>query len=89
VSLDEDIQPGEDAFPMEIADWAPNPEQLYWASELRLILINALSELELNLADSFCLARYRRAIDGSDGGHSELESHGGQGAAMAKSAAAS
>jgi len=46
VSLDEGIQPGEDAFPMEIADWAPNPEQLYWASELRLILINALSELE-------------------------------------------
>jgi RNA polymerase sigma-70 factor, ECF subfamily len=47
VTLDEDLQPGGDAFPMEVADWAPNPEQLYWASELRLILINALSELEL------------------------------------------
>jgi RNA polymerase sigma-70 factor, ECF subfamily len=47
VTLDEDLQPGGDAFPMEIADWAPNPEQLYWASELRLVLINALSELEL------------------------------------------
>jgi RNA polymerase sigma-70 factor, ECF subfamily len=47
VTMDEDLQPGGDAFPMEIADWAPNPEQLYWASELRLVLINALSELEL------------------------------------------
>src|ERR1700690_87388 len=47
VTMDEGIQPGGDAFPMEVADWAPNPEQLYWASELRLILINALNELEL------------------------------------------
>ena len=47
VTMDEGFQPGGDAFPMEVADWAPNPEQLYWASELRLILIHALSELEL------------------------------------------
>src|ERR1700726_1678532 len=38
VSLDEDLQAEEDALPLEIADWAPNPEQLYWASELRHIL---------------------------------------------------
>jgi RNA polymerase sigma-70 factor (ECF subfamily) len=47
VALDDDPQPGKGAFPLEVADWAPNPEQLYWASELRFILINALSELEL------------------------------------------
>jgi RNA polymerase sigma-70 factor (ECF subfamily) len=47
VSLDQDFQADVDMLPMEVIDWAPNPEQLYWASELRLILINALSELEL------------------------------------------
>jgi RNA polymerase sigma-70 factor, ECF subfamily len=47
VTLDEDLQPDGDALPMEVADWAPNPEQLYWASELRLILVKALSQLEL------------------------------------------
>jgi RNA polymerase sigma-70 factor, ECF subfamily len=47
VSLDEDLQPDGDPLPMEVADWAPNPEQLYWASELRLILVKALSDLEL------------------------------------------
>jgi RNA polymerase sigma-70 factor (ECF subfamily) len=47
VTLNDGPQPGVDALPIEVADWAPNPEQLYWASELRLILINALSELEL------------------------------------------
>jgi RNA polymerase sigma-70 factor (ECF subfamily) len=47
MTLNEAPQPGIDALPIEVADWAPNPEQLYWASELRLILINALSKLEL------------------------------------------
>jgi RNA polymerase sigma-70 factor (ECF subfamily) len=30
VSLDEDFQAEEDALPLEVADWAPNPEQRYW-----------------------------------------------------------
>src|ERR1700691_1595521 len=47
VALNEDFQPGVDALPIEVTDWAPDPEQLYWASELRLILVKALSELEL------------------------------------------
>ena len=29
----------------KVTDWAPNPEQLYWASELRNILLKALEEL--------------------------------------------
>src|SRR6202521_439540 len=45
VSLDEDFQADGDMLPMEAADWAPNPEQLYWASELRDILVNTLSQL--------------------------------------------
>src|SRR5260370_38724126 len=38
VSLDKNFQGDEDMFPIEVTDWAPNPEQLYWASELRHIL---------------------------------------------------
>ena len=41
VSIDEDFQADGDILPMEAIDWAPNPEQLYWASELRDILIKS------------------------------------------------
>jgi RNA polymerase sigma-70 factor (ECF subfamily) len=46
VPLDEDLHHDGTVLPLEVTDWAPNPEQLYWASELRLILISALSDLE-------------------------------------------
>ena len=55
VSLDEDFQADGDMLPMEAADWAPNPEQLYWASELRNILVNTLSELRPVLRAVFVL----------------------------------
>src|ERR1700675_863537 len=55
VSLDEDFQAEGDALPMEAADWAPNPEQLYWASELRDILVNTLNELRPVLRTVFVL----------------------------------
>jgi len=42
-------------FPTEIIDWAPNPEQLYSASELREILIKALKELRPILRTVFVL----------------------------------
>jgi RNA polymerase sigma-70 factor (ECF subfamily) len=45
VSLDDDFRSDEDMLPLEVADWAPNPEQLYWASELRGILLKALTEM--------------------------------------------
>src|SRR5580692_12360066 len=41
-SLDENFQAEGDILPTEVTDWAPNPEQLYWASELREILITCL-----------------------------------------------
>src|SRR5580693_7521722 len=41
VSLEENCQAGEDILPMEVIDWAPDPEQLYRTSELRDILIKA------------------------------------------------
>ena len=55
VSLDEDFQADGDMFPMEVTDWAPNPEQLYWATELRNILIKTLEELRPILRTVFVL----------------------------------
>jgi len=37
-----DFQGDGDMLPIEVTDWAPNPEQLYWASELRHILTQTL-----------------------------------------------
>jgi hypothetical protein len=42
-------------LPLEVTDWAPNPEQLYWASELRDILIKCLEELSPILRTVFVL----------------------------------
>src|SRR5260370_14650818 len=55
VSLDEDFQADGDILPMEVTDWAPTPEQLYWASELRNILIKTLKELRPILRTVFVL----------------------------------
>jgi len=55
VSLDEDFPADGDMLPREITDWAPNPEQLYWASELRNILIKTLEELRPILRTVFVL----------------------------------
>jgi len=55
VSLDWDFQAGGDMLPMEVIDWAPNPEQLYWASELRDILTRALRELRPTARTVFVL----------------------------------
>jgi RNA polymerase sigma-70 factor (ECF subfamily) len=46
ISLDEDFQAGGDRLPTEVTDWAPNPEQLCWASELRSILLKALKDIQ-------------------------------------------
>jgi RNA polymerase sigma-70 factor, ECF subfamily len=45
VSIDNDFQSEEDHLPIDVADWAPNPEELYGAAELREILRKALQEL--------------------------------------------
>jgi RNA polymerase sigma-70 factor, ECF subfamily len=44
VSLDDSFT-DRGTLPIELTDWAPNPEQLYWASELRAILLKALTEM--------------------------------------------
>jgi RNA polymerase sigma-70 factor (ECF subfamily) len=55
VSLDDDFQADGDLFPREVADWAPNPEELYRASELRDILTKTLGELRPALRTVFVL----------------------------------
>jgi RNA polymerase sigma-70 factor, ECF subfamily len=55
VSRDDDFQSDRDMFPMEVTDWAPNPEQLYWSAEFRDILVNALNGLRPLLRAVFVL----------------------------------
>ena len=55
VSLDEDFQGDGDKLPLEVIDWAPNPEQLYRTSELREILIKTIEELPPILRTVFVL----------------------------------
>src|ERR1700739_526753 len=55
MSLDGDFWPDEDLLPREGIDWAPNPEQLYGASELRNILIKTIEELRPILRAVFVL----------------------------------
>src|SRR5207244_11459324 len=45
VSIDNNFQSEEDSRPIDVADWAPNPEELYSAAELREILRKTLQEL--------------------------------------------
>jgi RNA polymerase sigma-70 factor, ECF subfamily len=44
LSLDDSFTDGS-ILPIEVTDWAPNPEQLYWASELRAMLLRALTQM--------------------------------------------
>ena len=55
VSLDEEFQDDKDMLPMEVTDWAPNPEQLYWVSELRHILTQTLEAIRPPLRAVFVL----------------------------------
>ena len=55
VSLDEEIQTGEDSIPREVADWSPNPEQNYNQSELREILTKTIQGLPPGFRTVFIL----------------------------------
>jgi RNA polymerase sigma-70 factor, ECF subfamily len=55
VSINEDSQSDQDMGPFELADWAPNPEELYRESELRNMLRNTLQELQPALRVVFVL----------------------------------
>jgi RNA polymerase sigma-70 factor (ECF subfamily) len=55
VSLDEEIQTGEDSVPREVADWSPNPEQNYNQAELREILSRTIQGLPPGFRTVFIL----------------------------------
>jgi RNA polymerase sigma-70 factor, ECF subfamily len=55
VSIDEDFQSQDQMAVFELADWAPNPEQLYRGSELRNILRSTLQDLQPGLRVVFVL----------------------------------
>ena len=55
VSLDEDIRTEEDTMPREVADWSPNPEQLYKQGELKDILRKTIQGLPASFRTVFVL----------------------------------
>ena len=55
MSINEDFQSEEGDLPIDVADWAPNPEELYKATELREILRKTLQELGRGLSVVFVL----------------------------------
>jgi RNA polymerase sigma-70 factor, ECF subfamily len=54
-SIEDDLDDEAGVLPVEIADWAPNPEMLYSASELRRILEENLRRLRPSLRGAFLL----------------------------------
>ncbi len=55
VSLDQEIETEEDSMPREVADWAPNPEQLYKQGELKDILSRTINGLPASFRTVFVL----------------------------------
>jgi len=55
VSLDEEVKTEEDSMPREVADWSPNPEQLYTQAELRDILSKTIQGLPSSFRTVFVL----------------------------------
>ena len=55
VSLDEDVKTEEDSMPREVADWSPNPEQLYSQAELKDILGKTIQGLPPGFRTVFVL----------------------------------
>src|SRR5256886_15835823 len=55
VSLDEEIKTEDNSVPREVADWSPNPEQMYNQAELRDILTRTIQGLPPGLRTVFVL----------------------------------
>ncbi len=55
VSIDEDVETEEGTMPREVADWGPNPEQLYGQSELGDILKKTIQGLPPGFRTVFVL----------------------------------
>jgi RNA polymerase sigma-70 factor, ECF subfamily len=55
VSLDEEVKTEDDSLPREVADWTPNPEQMYNQAELRDILTRTIQGLPPGFRTVFVL----------------------------------
>src|SRR3989449_9087610 len=55
VSLDEEVKTEDDSVPREVADWSPNPEQMYNQPELRDILTRTTQGLPPSFRTVFVL----------------------------------
>src|SRR5712672_4772422 len=55
VSLDEEVKTEDDSLPREVADWSPNPEQMYNQAELRDILTRTIQGLPEGFRTVFVL----------------------------------
>src|SRR5712672_4127066 len=55
VSLDEDVKTEDDSVPREVADWSPNPEQMYNQAELKEILSKTIQGLPPSFRTVFVL----------------------------------
>src|SRR6202046_4910697 len=55
VSLDEEVKTEDDSLPREVADWSPNPEQMYNQEELRDILTRTIQGLPAGFRTVFVL----------------------------------
>src|SRR5258707_3195749 len=60
VSLDEEVKTEDDSLPREVADWSPNPEQMYNQAELRDILTRTIQGLPAGFRTVFVL----RGVEG-------------------------
>ncbi len=83
ISLDEDVDTGEDTIPREVEDWGPSPEDRYEQSELGDILEHDHRGTRATFPNRFPAARHRRIIDGRDGGGAGALGSGGEVAAPA------
>ena len=55
VSMDEDVETEDGSMPREVADWSPNPEQLFNQSELNEILTKTIQGLPASFRTVFVL----------------------------------
>lgn len=55
VSMDEEVETEEGSVPREVADWSPNPEQLYRQGELNEILTKTIAGLPSSFRTVFVL----------------------------------
>jgi RNA polymerase sigma-70 factor, ECF subfamily len=84
VSLDEDVKTEDDSLPREVADWSPNPEQMYNQAELRDILTRTIQGLPPGFRTVFVSTRRGRPLDGRNGLGAGIEHPGGKVAVVAR-----